>query len=141
MLRLAKSTVQALVRHAAANPDREVCGLVWQSGRGQVVRVVPNVHPQPRDYFRMDPRDVRLAFEVMDADDGEPVAWYHSHPGGKPDPSEADMQGAFDTGMYYLIAHPDNLNAYPGTTSAKWQLSAWECLEPGLLVQAEWMEG
>lgn len=149
MLRLSKSIVQAVIREAAASPDREVCGLVWASEalRTQTVRPVPNVHPQPDKYFRMAPRDVRRAFAELDEEGGTPLAWYHSHPSGKPDPSEEDMLGAMNVGMHYLIAYPEIQEVRSGDshipirTDRHWQISAWECLEFGVLVQGEYEVG
>ena len=150
MLRLRKSTVAAILREAAGSPDKEVCGLVWASGdwpgdgRIEHVHPLPNVHPEPDKYYRTAPKDVREAFESMDEDGGEPVAWYHSHPGGKSDPSEEDMRGAFNTGMYYLIAYPESFDLMADdqviSTKKVWRLSVWECLSVGVLLEAEWVE-
>lgn len=146
MLRLNRSTVQALIREAAAQPDREVCGLVWGSEglRAQTVHPLPNVHPDPTKYYRTAPVDVREAYDLMDLDRGYPLAWYHSHPGGKPDPSEEDSLGAMQTGMHYLILYPETVVLYVGGVQAgqvtEWRLTAWECLSPGVLVQADWEE-
>lgn len=131
MLRLQKATTRTILRWAAQHPQVEVCGLVWASERGQTVHPLRNVHTDPARYYATDPRDVRDAFAAMDREHGEPLAWYHSHPGGKWDPSETDMDGAFNTGMYYLIAYPK---------APEWQLSAWECIEPGILLSADWLE-
>jgi proteasome lid subunit RPN8/RPN11 len=146
VLRLNKSTVTALIREAAAQPDREVCGLLWASEglRAQTVRPLPNVHPDPAKYYRTAPRDVREAYQAMDEDQGTPLAWYHSHPGGKPDPSEEDMLGAMAVGMHYLIVYPetDQVPSDPGMLRkgyiTQWIISAWECISTGVLVQADW---
>lgn len=141
MLRLSEATVTALVRHASATPDREVCGLVWLSEGLQHVRPLANVHSDPTRYYRTSTDELRSAFAEMG--EGAPLAWYHSHPGGKPDPSETDMQGAFDTQMHYLILYPEDEELMAGLgqvvgQARYWKLSAWECPEPGLLLAAEW---
>jgi proteasome lid subunit RPN8/RPN11 len=133
MLRLQKATVAAILRHAEAHPTQEVCGLVWANARAQVVRALTNVHPHPARYYRVAPKDLREAYDVMDADGGEPIAFYHSHPSGKRDPSEEDMLGAFNAGMHYLIAYPDTVNG-----RAQWNLTAWECLSPQILVEEQY---
>jgi proteasome lid subunit RPN8/RPN11 len=145
VLRLNKSTVTVLIREAAAEPDREVCGLVWASEglRAQTVRPLPNVHPEPSKYYRTAPKDVRDAYRAMDEDLGEPLAWYHSHPGGKPDPSEEDMLGAMAVGMHYLIVYPErevltSENSPRKLSLVRWNVSAWECISTGVLVQADW---
>lgn len=143
MLHLQKATVATILRWASAYPNVEVCGLVWAAGSGQIVHPLRNMHPEPGKYYRTAPKDVREAFDAMDREGGSPLAWYHSHPSGKPDPSETDMAGAFDTAMYYLIAYPeamvDEAQQRPGYVR-QWTLSAWECLEPGLLLSADYLE-
>jgi proteasome lid subunit RPN8/RPN11 len=140
MLNLQASTVADILGWASKHPDVEVCGLVWQSDTGQQVWPLPNVHPDPTKYYRTAPRDVRMAFEAMDRAGGQPLAWYHSHPGGKPDPSEEDMQGAMDIAMYYVIAYPYVREvASASAVMGEWKLSVWECLEPCILVGAEWV--
>jgi len=142
-MQLSKAAVAEILRWAERYPRVEVCGLVWRSEGRYTVRPLSNVHSEPAKYYRTDPRDVRQAFAAMDREGGEPVAWYHSHPGGKPDPSETDMQGAMDTEMHYLIAYPEMHSVFSGggsepiRTDRVWQLSVWECLEPGILVGAE----
>lgn len=140
MLRLQKSTVATILRWASRHHQVEVCGLVWATERGQTVHPLPNEHPEPEKYYRTAPKDVRAAFGIMDQEGGKPLAWYHSHPSGKPDPSEADMQGAFNVGMYYLIAYPwspDHL--LPGEPGEPvWRLSVYECIAIGVLLESEY---
>lgn len=147
MLRLTTTAYQALIAHARLVPDQEVCGLVWAAGdwpgdgERQIVHPVPNVHPEPQRYYRTAPRDIREAYDSMDQAGGEPVAWYHSHPGGKSDPSEEDMAGALTPGMYHLIAYPEvnDLMADGNVigTTTNWLVSAWECVSMGVLVSAQ----
>lgn len=149
MLRLQKATVADILTHAAQATGLEVVGLVWQtSGPNdapvQVVRRLRNVHSQPDKYYSVSPAELMRAYRDMDQEGGEPLAFYHSHPGGKPDPSEEDMLGAMNVGMHYLIAHPTRTEmkvmgrADPiVVTGIPWRLSAWECISPQILVGAE----
>lgn len=148
MLTLSESTVAEVLRQASAHPDVEVCGLVWASGDwpgdGAVEHVRPlrNVHPDPAKYYRVSTSDLREAYRELDEGRGEPVAWYHSHPGGKSDPSEEDMAGAMDPGMHYFIVYPEMHDLIADDVVIQvhkvWQLSVWECLEPGLLLESEY---
>lgn len=147
MLTVTKSTVTAILRWASEHPEVEVCGLVWASERPgafrQTVHPLPNIHPKPQNYYRTAPKDVREAFELMDEQGGEPLAWYHSHPSGKPDPSVEDMLGAMNTGMHYLIAYPDKelaakMRGDLFREGPPWRISAWECISTGVLVEAEY---
>lgn len=145
MLRLQKATLAAVKAYAEAEHDREVCGLVWATGAGvQTVHPLPNVHSDPVHYYRTAPKDVRHAFDLMDREGAEPLAWYHSHPGGKADPSEEDSLGAFNIGMHYLIAYPEKARLLAGDGTflnehRMWEVSAWECLDAGVLVQADYI--
>jgi desampylase len=132
VLLLNKATVRQLIGWASRDPETEVCGMVWGLQGSQVVEPLANVHPQPEKYYRTAPKDVKEAFDSMDRFGGEPIAWYHSHPGGKPDPSEEDMAGAMNPGMHYLILYPD---------AGQWLLSAWECTESGVLLRDEYEVG
>lgn len=134
MLTLQKAAVAEILRWASQHPGVEVCGLVYRSGAGRdTVLPLRNVHPQPEKYYRTDHQDVRQAFAVMDDEGGELLAWYHSHPGGKPDPSEEDMLGAMNVGAHYLIAYP-----WIGHDVSTWRLSTWECIAPQVLVESEY---
>lgn len=149
MLKLQAVTVAAILRMASRYPDIEVCGLVWGSERlGQVTHPLPNVHSDPGKYYRTAPKDVREAFAIMDEEKGELIAWYHSHPGGKPDPSEEDMRGAFNVGLHYLIAYPwyadTEIRSWGSDVPVRtdrdsvWRISTWECIAVGVLVESEY---
>jgi len=111
-----------IIEWAMRFPHVEVCGMVASTGR-----VIPmrNESAMPTSQYQWGVQEMREQFSEMDRRGEEPIAFYHSHPNGKPDPSEVDMVGALNAGMVYLIA-------YQG--EAGWTLSAWLCLEPGILV-------
>jgi hypothetical protein len=53
------------------------------------------------------------------------------------------MQGAFNVGMYYLIAYPEETVDEAQQRSGyvrQWLLGAWECIEMGVLVSADYLE-
>jgi desampylase len=144
MLRLTTDAYDQLIRAGASAPHEEVCGLVWGNRDGQRVVPLRNTHPDPSKYYSVEAGDLQRAYEAMDHAGGEPLAFYHSHPSGRSDPSETDMQGAFNVGMYYLILYPETQDLMARQYVVKvgmvttWKMSAWECIEPGILVAAEW---
>lgn len=135
MLRLSADVVKEMLRWAGEYPTVEVTGMVIEHGGSGLQRVRPmqNIAKDPSKYYAWDIREMGQVFKSMDRTGEWPIAIYHSHPGGKPDPSETDMQGAVMEGMHYLILYPcrDDMGG-PDC----WHVSAWECLEPGILVKA-----
>jgi proteasome lid subunit RPN8/RPN11 len=142
MITLKRDTIKGVLKWASDHPVVEVCGMVWQHNTSSVQTVVPlsNIHSEPDRYYAIDHKEMQQAYQWMAAQDCHLIAFYHSHPGGKPDPSEADMEGALNVGVHYLIAYPDEANAYPGTKSKHWRISAWDCIEMGILVGDDILE-
>jgi proteasome lid subunit RPN8/RPN11 len=142
MLRLQKATVAAILREAEATPNLEVCGLVWADAAGeQTVTSLRNAHKEPERYYDVDPAELLKAYRQMEEVQGSPVAFYHSHPGGSPHPSEADMMGAMNGGMHYLIVWPwmrDDM-VLPGEPDKKvWRISTWQCISMQVLIEDEY---
>jgi len=148
MLVLKKDTVKAVLAWAEEHPLFEVCGMVWQHNTSSLQTVVPlkNIHSEPTKYYAVDHQEMQRAYRRMAERDCHLLAFYHSHPGGKPDPSEADMEGALNVGVHYLIAYPEvtelraGMTRPPYVSRRTWELTAWECIDMGILVQDEIME-
>lgn len=87
---------------AAAEPGREVCGLLLV-GAGGAFEVWPcrNVSPEPERAFEMDPGDLLRAFERADAARLSVAASWHSHPRGG-GLSPRDVAGALEDGLPLL---------------------------------------
>jgi desampylase len=103
VFRISRAARDAMLAAAAADPDREVCGLML--GDATVVRIMPtaNVATDPSRTFEIDP--VAL-FSVIRAErDGTErlLGYYHSHPTGDPEPSECDRKQAVPDGRVWLI--------------------------------------
>jgi desampylase len=144
MLTLNQSTIAQIVRWATQHPAIEITGIVARD-RGGYESVTPmrNVAKDPTRYYAWDPADMRQAYERMDINHEEPVAFYHSHPNGRSDPSEADMEGALNPGMHYIIVYPETHELKSGMSDTPlrvdkvWSISTWECIDHGILVGAE----
>lgn len=135
MLQIREHTALEITGWAKRFPAIEVCGLVYRLEDGsERVRPMLNSHSKPDKFYEVSVAEMVTAYKEMDALGGTPVAFYHSHPHpGSAGPSETDMQAAMNVGMHYLIAYP--LAQYPDPM--EWRLGAWECIEMGVLVQAE----
>lgn len=100
-MRNAKPTdaiVRDIHRHAMQDFPNESCGLIVKVGRkSQVVRC-KNVADDPRRFFVMDADDQQRAEEM-----GEVIAVWHTHPNGRPVPSEADRAGCTATELPWFI--------------------------------------
>lgn len=131
MLQLSKAGVlDPIMGLARRYPHIEVTGLVAQRADGGM-RVIPmqNIAKDPTAYYEWEPKEMAEVWSRMDANGEEPVMVYHSHPGGRPHPSERDMEGALFVGLHHLIVY---LHA-----SGEWSYTSWECIEYGILVGAE----
>ena len=100
--------------HAAA--PRECCGLV----AGQVTDTVARaraLHPARNraaraDRFDIDPQDHFDTLRRARGAGQDIIGCYHSHPGGRAEPSAADLAGAGEEDFLWLIAADDALAAF-----------------------------
>jgi proteasome lid subunit RPN8/RPN11 len=107
-LALAAAQWREIVAHVQSELPNEACGLLGGEG-GTVRRVYPveNILHSPWEY-QMDPqRQVEVMLEIEGAG-WELVGIYHSHPGGPPLPSAADVARAYYPDSAYVILAPEN---------------------------------
>ncbi|WP_443024960.1 Mov34/MPN/PAD-1 family protein [Sphingomonas sp. Leaf4] len=93
----------ALLHEGAASPV-ERCGIL----RGEGARIVradatANVAPDPARHFEIDPAALLAAHRDARGGGAGIAGWYHTHPGGRPDPSPTDAAQAAADGMLWLI--------------------------------------
>ena len=96
-----KQTLMALCRFAAPH---EICGVINTQGH---VLPQPNTAPDTRQGFDM---------EVL-VDPAEVLAVYHSHPNGRTDLSDSDVEGLLNLYQHaltcrYLIVTPTDVTEY-----------------------------
>lgn len=103
MIRISRTLLDRILDHAAAEPGREVCGLLFGDERRiEAVQAVANVAAEPDRTFEIDPR---MLFAAIRAErDGGPrlIGHYHSHPTGDVAPSACDARMA-EPGRFWLI--------------------------------------
>jgi proteasome lid subunit RPN8/RPN11 len=103
-LRLPAALAEAIVGHALASREVEVCGLLGGADdRARSHYPVANVATSPRDSFLMDPIGQLAAFRAMQSRGEALVGIYHSHPAGPPAPSARDLEWAAYPDVAYLI--------------------------------------
>lgn len=85
---------------AALASPHETCGVI--TSRGLVIELA-NLHPNPRDCFRMDLRHVKRH---------QIAAIFHSHPNGDPRPSREDLAVLRSCPFGYLIVTAGEVASY-----------------------------
>jgi desampylase len=89
---------------AAAEPEREVCGLLFgEGGRIDAVQPCANVSPHPADSFEIDPAALITAHKAARAGGRKLIGCYHSHPNGRAEPSARDSEAAHPAMPLWLI--------------------------------------
>lgn len=129
-LRITRSVLNAIDRHARGCAPEECCGILLASDPASPTadEALParNAEPtQPERRYLIGHEAHLEAVTREAAGTGQIVAYYHSHPKGTAMPSGWDEQNAVE-GVRYLIA---------GMGGGETQYAAWECVE-GRLVPA-----
>ena len=103
-VRISRATLVEVLAHVAAEPDREVCGLLFGTA-DQIDSAEPagNVAADPARHFEIDPAALFAAIRA-ERGGGPPIAGhYHSHPSGSAAPSVHDAAAAYQPGRLWLI--------------------------------------
>jgi proteasome lid subunit RPN8/RPN11 len=96
----------AIRRHGEEAYPHECCGaLVGQGGRVTATVPLPNTTEEgPRRRFLVRPSDYRLAESRASELRGELLGFYHSHPDHPARPSQYDLDHAWPTFAYVIVA-------------------------------------
>ena len=105
-LTLGPSVSAAIRRHGEETFPHECCGaLVGVDGHASAVVALPNTTEEgPRRRFLVRPSDYRLAEQRARDLGGELLGFYHSHPDHPARPSEFDLDHAWPTFAYVIVA-------------------------------------
>lgn len=109
-IKLPRIIFDAIISQAIEERPRECCGLL--GGRDCFASTqyrLTNHSDQPEKKFFASPEDLFDAMRGMRAEGEEFLAIYHSHPNGRPHPSETDIELAFYSEVVYLIVGFDPL--------------------------------
>jgi len=105
-LRLLRQHLEQIIEHVQSEAPLEACGLVGgRDGQSALVIPITNVLRSPTRY-RMDPQEQLNAFLLLEEQECDLLAIYHSHPQGSPYPSETDRSEAYYPDSLYVILSP-----------------------------------
>jgi desampylase len=112
-VRISSEVLAAIRAHAAADPDREVCGLLFGSD-DHVTAVQParNIDAEPARRFEIDPSALIAALRAERAGGPTLLGYYHSHPTGLAEPSATDRERAAADGKLWLIVTSDAVTGW-----------------------------
>lgn len=112
-LRISSELLLHLQAMAAADPEREVCGLLLGEGNEiREVRPATNVAATPEARFEIDPAVLIAAHRAARAGGAAVLGCYHSHPGAQAHPSTEDARLAAPDGQYWIILGTDGVTAW-----------------------------
>lgn len=101
-----------LVEAREAHP-RECCGILLGEARRIVaIRPARNVHPTPQTRFEIDPQALVDAYRAERNGGQQVVGFYHSHPAGKPKPSNTDREMAAGDGRIWAIVAKESVTLW-----------------------------
>jgi proteasome lid subunit RPN8/RPN11 len=105
-MELAPEVEAAIRKHGEETYPHECCGaLVGAGDRITVAVALPNMTEEgPRRRFLVRPSDYRLAEQQASAQGGELLGFYHSHPDHPARPSQFDLDHAWPTFAYIIVA-------------------------------------
>ncbi len=107
----------AVLDHARDGAPEEVCGVLGGTGGGEegggsaadgprrveTALPVENVAEMRRTRYELDPAEQLDRIESIEADGGDVVGFYHSHPKGPSEPSPTDRAEATWPGASYVV--------------------------------------
>jgi proteasome lid subunit RPN8/RPN11 len=112
VVRIATALLDRILAHAAATPDREVCGLLFGTADTiDAAEPAANVAAAPARTFEIDPRALFAAIRAERTGGPRLAGHYHSHPSGDLSPSRTDAAMA-EPGRLWLIVAGGRAAAY-----------------------------
>ena len=105
MLRLDRTTYDAIVAHAKRDHPDEACGIVaGPEGSDRATRYVAMVNAAGSPtFYEFDSSELLALYKEMWANDEEPVVIYHSHTATEAYPSRTDIGLASEPNAHYVL--------------------------------------
>lgn len=124
-VRFSRTLCHRLRAEAAAQPTREVCGLIGaRDGTAVAHYPIANIAPDANRRYHMDPAAQIAAFRAMRLRGEVLAAIYHSHPAGPPLPSTRDL---------CEWSYPEALCLIVGLSGGRPRLRAWRWTPAGFV--------
>lgn len=116
---ISSGLVERIVALAAAEPHREICGLLLGT-QDWIEEIVPaaNVATDPTVRFEVDPAVQFDVIRAARAGGRALIGCYHSHPAGQATPSRIDAATIGRIGEYWLICDGQKVRAWQADTTA-----------------------
>ena len=127
-LTIAAGAHEAIRRHGQETYPHECCGaLVGRRGRVTATVTLPNTTEEgPRRRFLVRPSDYQLAERRAIELGGELLGFYHSHPDHPARPSQYDLDHAWPTFAYIIVAVTGLARqSAEGATAAATEMTVW----------------
>lgn len=103
-----KGAWRAMWEDARARVPEEAVGLlVGRRGCAEAAWPLANASPHPLVHYLAEPGELLAALRRADAEGLEVCALYHSHPAGRPRPSERDRAEATWRVPYVILGLPE----------------------------------
>lgn len=121
-LRISRALRAQILAEAAAEPEREVCGLLFGTA-DEIVTARPcaNVSQDPEHSFEIEPTALIAAHKAERAGGPRLAGCYHSHPNGRTEPSARDAEAAWGGGLVWLIVAGAVLTAWRNDSEGAFQ--------------------
>lgn len=112
-LKISRVALDRIVAETNAQLRQEVCGLLLGSaGRIEIVVPCSNVATDPAVRFEIDPAALISAHRTARTGGPAVIGCYHSHPGGRAEPSPRDAADAAPDETVWLIAAGERVTAW-----------------------------
>jgi len=105
---ISRALLDQILAHAEGNPGEEVCGLLF-GNRHLItgVQATANVAADAKRTFEVDPAALIAAHRASRVGGPNILGHYHSHPGGRADPSVRDADAAMAGSLWLIVARGD----------------------------------
>jgi [CysO sulfur-carrier protein]-S-L-cysteine hydrolase len=105
VLRIDRTTYDAILAHAKRDHPQEACGVVaGAEGSDVPIRHVPMVNAAGSPtFYEFDSTELLALYKEMWANDEEPVVIYHSHTATEAYPSRTDIGLANEPAAHYVL--------------------------------------
>jgi desampylase len=112
-LQIARHVLEGLREQSLLAHPLEACGLLFGDERLiSGFETTANVALDPDKGFEIDPKALFVAIRAERAGGPQLIGYWHSHPNGRVEPSQRDLDAAQDDGKIWVIVADDDIAAW-----------------------------